>query len=95
MAKVAVITTFDMTWMLAWCGNAVMATLAGTDDGKVIDLDDGRPLSRAVAKVAVAGHADMLTGHGARLYSTRIRMTLIAATRGTGEHTLQVATFAF
>lgn len=95
MAKVAVITAFDMPWILAVRGYAVMATLAVTDNGNVIDPDDGLPVSRLVTKFTVTGHPDMLAGHGTRLYSTRIRMTLIAATRCTGKHALQVAAFAF
>jgi len=95
MTEVAVVSAFDMPRVLAARGYAVVATLAGTDHGNVIDLDDVLPVSRPVAVFTVTGDPDMVAGHGTRLYSPGIRMTLIAATRRTGKHALQVAAFTF
>jgi len=72
VAVIADITALDVTGILALRGDTIMATLAGTDDSKVVDSHDRDPGNRLVAGFTVRGHADMLTRRWSGLDSARI-----------------------
>ena len=72
VAVIADITALDVTGILAFGGDTIMATLAGTDDSKVVYSHDRGPRSRQVAVFTVRDHADMLTRRWSSLDSARI-----------------------
>ena len=61
VAVIAHITALDVTGILALRGDTIMATLAGTEDSKVVYPHDRSPGNRPMASITVRGHADMLT----------------------------------
>ena len=72
VAVITHITALDVTGILALRGDTIVATLAGTEDSKVVDSDDMDPGNRLVAVFTVRGHANMLTRRWSSLDSASI-----------------------
>jgi len=94
MAVVANIAADDMVRSFTGCCHAVVAALAGTGDGIVVDPGNGEPRIRLMAVLAVARYSNMLAGGGAGPDQPRSGMTLVTPAGCTGKYCLHVATFA-
>ncbi len=72
VAIIANVTAPDVTRVFALRGEAIVATLAGTDDSKVVDSHHCGPGNCLVAVFTARGHANMLARRWSSLDSARI-----------------------
>jgi hypothetical protein len=94
MAVVAYIAADDMVRSFTGCSHAIVAALAGTGDGIVVDPGNGEPRVRLMAVLAVARYSNVLAGGGAGPDQPCSRMTLVTPAGCTGKYCLYVAGFA-